>query len=51
MSPKVECTACGWQGDASETDAMFCPEPECGGECMYIEQIYSDEEQQEETES
>jgi rubredoxin len=34
----VECTACGWQGDESLTDARYCPE--CGGECADLQEIY-----------
>lgn len=34
----VECTACAWQGDEGETDTRYCPD--CGGECMELEDIY-----------
>lgn len=37
----VECTACGWQGDESLTDTRYCPQ--CGGECVELDEIYSDE--------
>lgn len=37
----IECVECSWQGKWNQTDAGLCPE--CGGECLEVADIYSDD--------
>ena len=37
-SVTVECVECAWQGGEHLTDSRNCPE--CGGECLELEDIY-----------
>lgn len=41
MSKTVECTACGEQTKWHATDSGSCKL--CGGECLELDSIYSDE--------